>query len=363
MTPEKKENPRSAPPVFVVKDKRFVAHLYRMPHMESFRRIQAAISIFDNPTISGKWVEIEPRPASKEELSLIHTPEHIERIAASAGNPFTSFDLDTQASETSFHTARLAAGGVFSLIDEIQKGSTQRGFAFVRPPGHHAEPDRAMGFCLFNNAALGAAYLRRAYGAKRVMIVDIDAHHGNGTQAAFYDTDAVFFVSLHQFPAYPGTGNIGEVGTGKGEGYTVNVPLGKGYGDMEFSRILYFLVNPIAQSYAPDMILVSCGFDLYLHDRLCGMRVTPEGYALLTFFLLDIARRVCGGRILFVMEGGYSLKGIRECGLRVMQELCGVPTLTRKQINRVVDSTGKKLSMIKKVVEVQKKYWPHLPAF
>ena len=192
------------------------------------------------------------------------------------------------------------------------------------------------------------------------MIVDIDAHHGNGTQAAFYRSNDVLYFSFHQFPAYPGSGNLGEVGQGNGEGYTVNVPLGKGHGDQDFARIIYFLLNPIADAFRPEMILVSCGFDLYLKDRLCGMRVTPAGYALLTFFLLEIAERVCKGRILFTMEGGYSLQGIKECGLRVMQELCDIPTLTRKDIQKTTGVNTSSLTPLKKVFEVQKKYWENI---
>jgi len=357
---KKPDKTSAALPVLVIKDRRFLAHLEMMPHMESYRRMLAAISIFYNETLAGRWREIEPRPALAEELAWVHTPEHIDRIAASAGKSMTSYDLDTQATAKSYDTARLAVGSVFTLIDEIWKGNARRGFAFVRPPGHHAEADRAMGFCLFNNVALGADFLYQRYGVDRIMIIDIDAHHGNGTQTAFYDTDRVLYVSMHQFPAYPGTGHLGEVGKGAGEGYTVNIPLGNGYGDFDFARIIHFLIAPLARVYGPDIILVSCGFDLYFQDRLCGMRVTPEGYALMTFLLIDMAEQICKGRILFVLEGGYSLQGIRECGLRVMQELCDVPTLTREQIDRISKYNGAKLGPLRKVIEVQRRYWKHL---
>jgi len=347
-------------PVLITKDRRFVLHLDKMPHLESSRRIKATYSLLEDRSLFGKYREVPPRPATPEELSLVHSRKHIERIAASAGRALTSFDLDTQASEHSYDTACLGAGAVLSLLDEIMAGKAKRGFAFVRPPGHHAEPDRAMGFCLFNNIAVGARYLKENFGVKKIMIVDVDVHHGNGTQAAFYDSADVLFVSLHQFPGFPGTGNFGEIGRGRGEGFTVNVPLGKGCNDRDIARIIYYLVNPLALAYGPEIILVSCGFDLYLRDRLGGMRVTPEGYALITFFLLNIAERACNGRILFVMEGGYSIQGIKECGLRVMQELCNVPTLTPSSIERVADANAAKLSILKKVFEIHKKYWTHL---
>jgi acetoin utilization deacetylase AcuC-like enzyme len=347
-------------PVLIIKDERFKQHLEKIPHLENARRIEALHSILRNPRLEGKWTQGTPRMASTEDLALVHTPAHIERIAQSTDKPLTSFDLDTQASEKSYDVARLGVGAVFGLLDGILHGEAKRGFAFIRPPGHHAEPDRAMGFCLFNNIALGARYLKEHYALGRVMIVDIDVHHGNGTQTAFYDTDEVLYVSLHEFPAYPGTGNFGEVGQGKGEGFTVNVPLGRGQGDRDFARIIYSLLNPLAEAYRPQIILVSCGFDLYTYDRLGGMRVTPEGYALITFFLLDIAEKFCNGRIAFIVEGGYSLRGIRECGLRVMQELCDVPTLTRKKIESITNNHTKKSSSLRKVIEVHKKYWKNL---
>jgi acetoin utilization deacetylase AcuC-like enzyme len=347
-------------PVLITKDRRFVRHLEKMPHLESSRRIKATYALLEDISLAGKYREVTPRPATPEQIALVHSRNYIERIAGSAGRALTSFDLDTQATEKSYDTACLGVGAVFSLLDEILAAKAKRGFAFVRPPGHHAEPEKAMGFCLFNNIAVGARYLKENHNIKKVMVIDIDAHHGNGTQAAFYDSADVLFVSLHQFPGFPGSGNFGEVGRGRGEGFTVNVPLGKGCGDRDIARIIYYLVNPLALAYGPEIILVSCGFDLYLRDRLGGMRVTPEGYALITFFLLNIAERVCNGRILFVMEGGYSIQGIKECGLRVMQELCNIPTLPPNSIERVADANPAKLSYLKKVFEIQKKYWNNL---
>ncbi|HEX5681401.1 MAG TPA: hypothetical protein VFX82_11260, partial [Desulfobacterales bacterium] len=270
--------PGAAPAVGVVCDDRFTLHLANIFHLENAKRCEAIRSVLEDPSLSGKLTRIAPRPATPEELAWVHTPAYIARVAATAGRPLTSFDLDTQTTERSYETACLAAGAVFNLVEEIWSGRIQRGFAAVRPPGHHAEPDRGMGFCLFNNTALGARYLLRRHGLKRIMVVDIDAHHGNGTQAAFYDTDEVLCVSIHQFPGFPGTGKLGEVGRGKGEGYTVNVPLRKGHGDGDFLCILHFLVRPLARAYQPEIILVPCGFDLWLHDRLAEMRVSAEGY-------------------------------------------------------------------------------------
>ena len=343
--------------VLVVSDKRFKGHLEGVPHLESSKRVKAFQDVLEDPSLQGRWSELRPRMASKKELALVHTPGHIERIAGTSGKKLTTFDIDTATTEKSYGVARLAAGGVFNLMDQIWTGTARRGFACVRPPGHHAEPDKAMGFCLFNNVALGARYLQEKYSTRKIMVVDIDVHHGNGTQSVFYETDEVLYVSTHQFPFYPGTGNYGEVGKGKGEGFTVNVPIGKGHGDRLFSHVLHYIVSRLAEAYEPEIILVSCGFDLYMYDRFGGMFVTPDGYALMTFFLLEIAEKYCQGRIAFVMEGGYNLRGIQECGLRVMQEMCDVPTSTREKAGKIAPRSEKGLDQIKKVIEIQKNYW------
>jgi acetoin utilization deacetylase AcuC-like enzyme len=347
-------------PLLVAYSDQFIQHLENIFHLENAKRVQAVQSLLHHPTLAGKWLPIEPRPAAVEELAWVHTAGHIDRIAQTAGIPLSTLDLDTQTSAQSFEVARMAVGAVFSLLDAVWAGTAKRGFACIRPPGHHAEPDKAMGFCLFNNTALGARYLRNRYAVRKVMIVDIDAHHGNGTQRIFYDTDEVLYVSLHRFPGFPGSGNFGEVGCGKGEGFTVNVPLGNGHADRDFVEIIHFLVNPLARQYQPGMILVSCGFDLYLHDRLGGMRATPEGYALMTASLLDIAEQVCDGRIVFIMEGGYSIKGIQECGFALLQELCNISAVSRTKLNQIITNPVPKLEALKKTFAIHKPYWKFL---
>jgi acetoin utilization deacetylase AcuC-like enzyme len=206
--------------------------------------------------------------------------------------------------------------------------------------------------------ALGTAYLKRRHGLERVLIVDIDAHHGNGIQRAFYDTDAVLYISAHGFPGYPGTGSLGEVGVGRGEGYTVNIPLHRGQTDRIFGRIIHALVRPLAEAYRPKMILVACGFDLYTHDRLGQMNVSPAGYGLMARLLTDIADKVCDGRILFVMEGGYSVRGISECGLRLVQELTDASVTDAAKIKNGRNGDRFGGDALRKVIEIQSRYWP-----
>ena len=349
--------PGAAPAVGVACDDRFTQHLENVFHLENAKRYEAIRSVLEDASLSGKLTRVAPRAATPAELAWVHTPAYIDRVAQTAGRPLTSFDLDTQTTAKSYETACLAAGAVFNLVEEIWSGRIQRGFAAVRPPGHHAEPGRGMGFCLFNNTALGARYLQHRHGLKRIMVVDIDAHHGNGTQAVFYDTDEVLCVSIHQFPGFPGTGKLGETGRGKGEGYTVNVPLRKGHGDGDFLCILHFLVRPLARAYQPEIILVPCGFDLWLHDRLAEMRVSAEGYGLMTALLTDIAAEVCSGRIAFVMEGGYSAEGIRDCGLKVLQALCRPSPSNLESLEKVAAENPGRLGALKKAIEIHRGYW------
>lgn len=352
-------NPCSEP-ISIVHDQVFAEHLKGIMHMESYRRVDAVDAALRDPSLTGKWVTVMPRPVKDEELEWVHTRNHVECIDRTAGKEVCSLDMDTQTSRKSSEVARLAVGSVFNLLDTIWHGENRRGFAFVRPPGHHAEPDKAMGFCLFNNVALAARYLELVYGLERIMIVDIDAHHGNGTQKAFYDTDSVLFASLHLFPGFPGTGKLSEIGAGRGEGFTVNIPLPSGSRDNSFAQVIYSLIRPLAEEYAPEALLVSCGFDLCKFDKLGGMHGTAEGYALMTFFLKEIADEICDGRLVFVLEGGYNVGCVEECTLRVLKELADIPTLSADRTDHIRSTSPLHVPALRKVIEVQKKYWKSL---
>jgi acetoin utilization deacetylase AcuC-like enzyme len=220
-------------------------------------------------------------------------------------------DPDTFTSPASYEVARLAVGATIDAA-RYAVSSGEHALALVRPPGHHAEPDRAMGFCLFNNVAIAAAALRQD-GLARVAIVDIDVHHGNGTQAAFYTDPTVLYVSSHQFPYYPGTGAASEAGSGAGRGFTLNVPMPAGSTDEDYASVYGSVVVPALEQFRPDAILVSAGYDAHELDPLAGMRMTTAGYGAVVALLDDVAARVCGRRLAFVTEGGYHLDALREC--------------------------------------------------
>jgi acetoin utilization deacetylase AcuC-like enzyme len=277
----------------------------------------------------------------------------VNTIKSTAGKEHVQLDPDTSTSEKSWEVACLAVGGVLNAIDSIMAGKIQNGFALVRPPGHHAEASQAMGFCLFNNIGIGAAHLIQKHGLKRILVVDWDLHHGNGTQNSFYDSAEVLYFSTHQFPHYPGTGHWNEVGKGKGEGFTVNVPLRAGKTDGDYLHIFQQILRPITSEYKPQFILVSAGFDIYEGDPLGGMQITKQGFAALAAELLDLAAEFSQKRLLCALEGGYDLQGLHDGVEQVLHQLAG--EASKPSIEPILSSaTDQELAP---VAEIQKKYW------
>ena len=265
------------------------------------------------------------RAATEAELRLVHPAGHIRAIQRTTAKPFTYLDPDTAVCDASYEVAVHAVGGILQMIESLMSGEIDNGFAFVRPPGHHAEPERAMGFCLFGNVALGAAYALKRFGLERVLVVDFDVHHGNGTQEAFYHRKDVLFISTHQFPLFPGTGAFPETGSTTGKGFTLNFPLPAGTGDNTYGLLFDKIILPVAKAYRPQLMLVSAGFDAYMEDPLAGMRVTPAGFASMARQLKILADTVCEGRMVLVLEGGYHLEGLQESVLQVLDQICGHP--------------------------------------
>ncbi len=306
----------------LVLDPRFRDHRNPSGHPERVERLDALLSLRDEVRERGLLL-VEPRRATREEIRAVHTPAHHDRIAATENVARTILDPDTSAGPHSFVTASLAAGGFVALLEAIEAGRASRGFALARPPGHHAESERAMGFCLFNTVAVGAAALRRA-GRERVAIVDWDVHHGNGTQEIFWRDANVLYVSLHQFPWYPGTGREDEIGEGPGRGTTLNIPLGAGSGDEEYAAAFEDQVVPALHEFGPDFLLVSAGFDPHFRDPLGSMRVTAEGFGQMARTLRTAAGTLCAGRLALVLEGGYHLEALRE-SVEVVLDVLAAP--------------------------------------
>jgi acetoin utilization deacetylase AcuC-like enzyme len=345
----------------IVRDNRYMDHVANTYHPESHQRLEVLYRMLQETEMKGKFIEVQPRMATREELELIHVPRYIQLVASTAGQACTMLDPDTYACSKSYETAKLAAGGTLVAVDRVLGGELDNAFAFVRPPGHHAESNQAMGFCLFNNVAIAAGYALKTHKLRKALIIDWDLHHGNGTQHSFYERADVLYFSTHQFPYYPGTGYVNEVGSGTGKGFTVNVPLSPGPGDAEYMQIFEDILEPIAMEYKPDIVFVSAGFDIYYQDPLGGMQVTPEGFANLAKIVLEFAKETCKGKVVFVLEGGYHLDGLRDSVKDVLKTMRGDILAGGRDENirkgvdhRMIDA------IIKKVKEAQKPFWKNL---
>lgn len=340
----------------VFKDPLFLEHMAGFSHIESASRLTTLYDALVTENIGRQLIYPEFSGASPETLTLNHSKRYVQQVAATAGKNHVSLDPDTQTSPRSYDAACLAAGAAVECTKMVIAGTIDNGFCLVRPPGHHAETDRARGFCLFNNVAIAAHYAIKKLGLKRVLIVDWDIHHGNGTQNAFYDTDQVLYFSTHQYPYYPGTGAVYEVGTGKGEGYTINVPLSPGQGDLAFASIFNDLLAPIARAYKPELIILSAGFDIHQRDPLGGMGVTAKGFSYMAKVLLDLALELCQGRLMASLEGGYDLTGLREGTLAVLSEMLGQSLLTDKDVLNLT-TTSVPVTGLEEASTVAKHFW------
>jgi acetoin utilization deacetylase AcuC-like enzyme len=311
----------------VVWDERYTRHEMGRYHVESPDRLWAVKQVLDGDGVGREVDRLEPRHAHVKELEHIHDPSYIERVASTAGKDAVALDPDTSTCAHTWEAALLAAGGAIVASEDVFSRKVSNAFAFVRPPGHHAERARAMGFCIFNNVAIAADSLIRTNKAKNVAIVDIDVHHGNGTQHAFYDRGDVFFASMHRSPFYPGSGASEEKGSGKGAGTTLNVPMEVGSDDDDYKRAFDKLIVPGLRSFAPQILMISVGFDGHMLDPLGGMRLTTDCYRWMARELCVLAEELCEGRLFMILEGGYDLTALRESSEAMLEELIGGHTL------------------------------------
>ena len=344
----------------VIKDRRYLRHGAEFTHPETPLRLVSIYEMLENPDMAWKFCCLDAREATREELERVHRPSYVDFIAATAGKARFLLDPDTVATAETYDVARLAAGGVMSAIDAVVCGDVDNAFALIRPPGHHAQKETAAGFCIFNNIAIGARHAMARYGMERVLIVDWDLHHGNGTQEAFYEDRQVLYFSTHQFPGYPGTGALDEMGKGRGLGYTLNVPVYPGADDGCYVRIFRDILSPIVRSFQPEIILVSAGFDIYFCDPLGEMRVSPEGFAALTRILLNLAEECCGGRLVVVLEGGYHIQGLTRCVRSVLHELLDETRAKEEELIRMAADTDVKTGRL--IDRVREQFFPYWPA-
>jgi acetoin utilization deacetylase AcuC-like enzyme len=309
----------------ILTDRRFLEHDTGPGHPESPERLDAILADLHAAPIAGVTIEA-PRPATDAEIDAVHDPDYRSTLAGLAGRR-GRLDPDTVVSPGSWEAAVLSAGAGVGAVEAVMQGRARNAFALVRPPGHHAEASQAMGFCLLNNAAIAAEAGRRA-GAARVLVLDWDVHHGNGTQDVFAARNDVMYMSVHQFPFYPGTGAAHEIGTGAGAGTTINCALPGGQGDADYGVAFHDLLLPAARAFAPELVVVSAGFDAHARDPLGGMRVTERGYAAMTSVLAELAAACCGGKLVLLLEGGYDLPALASSVRASLEVMTGERTDT-----------------------------------
>lgn len=305
----------------------YLTHLHYLKHETGFShperpaRLTAIEKALTTSSLRERLVFLEPRPATPEELAFVHTFPYIAHIREIAERGGGMLDYDTPIGERSYEVALLSTGALLRGVDAVMTGEVDNAFAAVRPPGHHATPNRGMGFCLFNNVAVAARYVQKRHGIRRVLIVDWDVHHGNGTQDAFYTDGSVFFFSVHQSPLYPGTGAVHERGEGEGFGTTLNAPLPPRSGNDEYLAVFEKRLVPAVWEFRPEFVFISAGFDAHEADPLGGMNVTAEGFAALTDIVVALADEFAQGRIVSTLEGGYSLDGLSSSVVAHLERL------------------------------------------
>jgi acetoin utilization deacetylase AcuC-like enzyme len=309
-------------PSAIVYSSRYEAHNTGPAHPEAPARWKAIATGLEEAGLMQNLLRLEPRPATRQEILRCHTPEYFETAMHDVQAGYDTLSTgDTAISEHSLEVAQLAAGGVITAVDALMEGKIKNAFCPVRPPGHHATPERGMGFCLFNNIAIAARHAQAKHGVGKILIADWDVHHGNGTQEIFYQDGSVLFFDTHQHPWYPGTGSREETGAGPGLGATINCPFPAGAGRQEILTAFQTKLVDAASRFKPELIMISAGFDSRLGDPLGEFRLTDEDFADLTGVMLELAGEYAGNRLVAVLEGGYDLEGLKKASTAHVQRL------------------------------------------
>ena len=296
-------------------------------HVENAGRLEAIISHLEQTQLKQQLTLIKPRAASIEELTLVHEKQHISHIQDIAQRGGGWLDADTVMSPNSYEVALYAAGGAMRATEAVMNGEVNSAFALVRPPGHHATPQRATGFCLFNNVAIAAKYALDKYNVEHIAIIDFDVHHGNGTQDTFYDDPQILYISTHQYPFYPGTGAVYDTGIGAAKGTTINIPLPVGCGDTEYLQAFEQIIVPAVRHFKPQIILVSAGYDAHWADGLALMQVSITGFDQMVTIIKTLAEELCSGHLVFTLEGGYNVTALAASIRTTFDVLLGNKTI------------------------------------
>lgn len=326
-------------------------------HPERAERLIAIMQKLEGAGITEKVKRITPSKATRAQIGYVHRDAHILRVDSICARGGGMLDPDTPVCRDSCEVALLAAGGVLNAVDAVMADKLKYVFALIRPPGHHATSNKGMGFCIYNNIAIAAQHLKRNHGVRRILIVDWDVHHGNGTQEVFFDDPSVLYFSMHQYPYYPGTGWLDEVGKGDGEGFTVNVPLHAGTDDTGYLYVLEHILVPIATNFKPEFVLVSAGFDAHIADPLASMNVTSHGFGLFAEVIKEIAAENSNGKVVIALEGGYNLNALAESVSSVFEALFSTGKRNDKKEEGAQEKVRKRVEEIK---QVQRNYWAYI---
>jgi acetoin utilization deacetylase AcuC-like enzyme len=301
----------------------YLKHDSGQNHPESGERLSSLLAHLEKKGLLSRLKKIQPYPASVDWLEAAHDPRYIKVVEKFCKDGGGMLDPDTHVGPESYQIALLAAGGVMAAVDAVMNKKIKNAFCAIRPPGHHAEKDKAMGFCIFNNVAVGARYVQKRFGLKKVLIVDWDVHHGNGTQNIFWDDPSVFYFSIHQFPYYPGSGSENEVGEGEGDGFTFNMPMFAGSGDLEYIEAFQNIFYPLASKFSPEFIFISAGFDAHQEDPLASINLSEAAYKKMTEIIIKLASECAEGRLISVLEGGYNLRSLSASVEKHIRALIG----------------------------------------
>jgi acetoin utilization deacetylase AcuC-like enzyme len=340
-------------------DPLYLEHDTGYGHPERAERLEATMQMLEKSGLSERVRILSPRDATVEEIELVHPRGYIEKIKSVAESGGGYLDMDTPVSARSYDAALRSTGASLEGLERIFAGEIDNAFCLQRPPGHHATATQGMGFCLFNNNAVASRFAMENYGVERVFILDWDAHHGNGIQDIFYDDDKVLYVSLHQYPHYPGSGSYQEVGSGAGEGYTVNFPLPPRSGEDVYLAAFDRVILPIARQYDPQLILISAGYDGHHSDPLCSMNLSASSYSEMATRLKGLAEDVCGGKMMACLEGGYDLLGIAASMTNTIAVLAGEDVRIQEQEGPLTGtpSSGRGVELIEATREALSPYW------
>lgn len=327
-------------------------------HVEKAQRLLSIMEILRSTKVIDQLMLISPRNATREEVGLVHEPGYIDKVIEFSIRGGGTFGGGNIGSAQTFQAALLAVGGVLTAVDAVMNGTVNNAFALVRPPGHHAKPDRGMGFCFFNNVAIAARYAMKKYQLQKILILDWDVHHGNGIQHVFFSEADVLYFSIHRRYAYPGTGWVEDLGEGHGAGYNINVPFHKGTGDADYLIAVRDILVPVVCQYKPELILVSAGQDAYYKDPIGGMNITETGYAALAAAIRDLAREFCGGRLVGALEGGYDPEGLALCTLAIIDQWAELGLTKLSLQDQKLSVSGRKVLL--EVINHLTQYWPVL---